>query len=146
MELAYELRDNLIEEGFSAFDNINKLDIPFMEKIDKMTEWQMIFFSKMNNEFVKEIVDLKIVEDEYKKRFKANLESGIEKGEIRSDLNLDLVYKISKKIQEISHDGSWKELFKDYGEYVKQARTIIFFGLLTRQEESSNRKGELDEK
>jgi AcrR family transcriptional regulator len=134
MHLALELRDELMKKGFSIFDKINTLDISFTEKINKMTEWQADFYSQMNNEFIKEIVNLKELEEEYKKRFIKNLKSGQDKGEIRPELNLELVYLISKKLQELSKEGIWKEVFSDYSEYIKQIRTILFFGMLSRNE------------
>jgi len=134
MDLAIELRDELMEKGFAQFDEFNKMDIPFMEKINHMTRWQMEFYSQMNNEFVKEIVNLKEIEEEYKKRFLKNIRSGQETGEVRSDLKLELVYLVTRKLQDISKDGTWKEYFSDYGEYVKQVRTILFYGLLSRSD------------
>ncbi|MBN2041761.1 MAG: TetR/AcrR family transcriptional regulator [Spirochaetes bacterium] len=139
MDLAVELRDELMEEGFTAFDEINKQEISFMDKINMMTQWQMEFYSQMNNEFVKEIVNLKDVEEEFRKRFIKNVKAGQKNGEVRSDLNLELVFLVSKKLQEITREGTWKELFSDYSEYIKQVRTIIFYGLLSRSDEKKKR-------
>ncbi len=132
MDLAIELRDELMQRGFAQFDKLNALDIPFMEKINLMTRWQMEFYSQMDNEFVREIVNLKEIEEEYKRRFLENIRSGQEKGEVRMDLNRELIFTITKKLQELTRDGTWKEYFSDYGEYVKQVRTLIFYGLLSR--------------
>jgi AcrR family transcriptional regulator len=137
MELAIELRDELMQIGFARFDELNALDIPFMEKINRMTQWQMEFYAQMNNEFVKEIVNLKDIEEEYRKRFLNNIKSGQDKGEVRTDLNLELVYLVTRKLQEITKDGTWKELFNDYSEYIKQIRTILFYGLLSRPEKNN---------
>ncbi|MBN1290511.1 MAG: TetR/AcrR family transcriptional regulator [Candidatus Latescibacteria bacterium] len=134
-ELALELRDELMEEGFSKFDKLNSLDIPFMEKVKRMTEWQMEFYSQFDNEFVKEMVNMRDVEEEYKKRFIKNMESGLIRGEIRKDINLELVFLMTKKIKEITSEGTWKQLFSDYGEYIQQVRTILFYGLLSRSEQ-----------
>lgn len=134
MTLANELRNELIEKGFARFDEFNALDMPLMEKIDRMTQWQMEFYSQLNNEFIKEIANLKEVEAEFKKRFISNIKSGREKGEVRPDVNLELIYLITRKLQEITRDGTWMELFSDYSEYIRQVRTIIFYGLLSRSE------------
>ena len=37
---------------------------------------------------------------------------------------------------EIKYEKSWKKVFSDFSEYQNQIRTIIFFGLLTRDTES----------
>lgn len=133
--LANTIKDELMEIGFAAFDEISALDIPFLEKIHRMTQWQMEFYAQMNNEFIREIVSMKDVEDEYKKRFLSNIQNAQMKGEIRSELNLELIYLMTKKLQEITKEGTWKNIFSNYSQYVEQVRTIIFFGLLTRADD-----------
>ncbi len=133
-DLIMHIRRELLESGFAAFDAISERDLPFPEKIREMTRWQLEFFAKMKNEFIQEIASISDLEEEYKKRFIQNLKSAQAKGEIRSELNLDLIYLITRKLQEITLDGSWKSITEDYGEYIEQVRTVIFFGMLSRTE------------
>lgn len=132
MALALEIKDELINEGFATFDEINALKIPFMEKIERMTQWQTSFFSQINNDFIRDVASIEEIEDLYKKRFLENIRSGQKSGEIRPDINLELVYLMIRKLQEISLEGEWKTLFTDYSEYTRQVRAVFFYGLLTR--------------
>jgi hypothetical protein len=100
----------------------------------------MEFYAQMDNVFIREIASLQDVEEEYKKRFLNNIQTAQMKGEIRPELNLELIYLITKKLQEITREGTWKALFSDYSQYVEQVRTIIFFGLLTRAEEADKKE------
>jgi len=138
LALAKIIKNELMDTGFAAFDDISALDISFLEKINRMTQWQMKFYSQMNNELIREFVSMKDVEDEYKKRFLKNIQNAQIKGEIRSGLNLELIYLMIKKLQEITGEGTWKNIFSDYSQYVEQVRTIIFFGLLTRSGNDDN--------
>jgi AcrR family transcriptional regulator len=139
LELAIELRDELMVQGFAAFDEISALDIPFLEKIDRMTQWQMEFFTQMNNEFIREIASIEDIEEEYKKRFLANIQAAQDKGEVRRDINLELLYLVTRKLNELTREGAWRDIFAEYGQYVEQVRKIIFFGLLTRSDENTGK-------
>jgi AcrR family transcriptional regulator len=141
-ELAIFIRDELVKTGFAAFDDIRALDIPFTEKVNHMTQWHMTFFSQISSDFIREIVSIEDVEDEFKKRFLQNIQDAQQNGEIRPELNLELIYLVGQKLQEITRSGDWKKIFNDYGQYVEQVRTILFFGLLTRSGKDINQRKE----
>lgn len=135
MELAIEIRDNLMKQGFEAYDEISRLDISFIEKMHRTTQWQKEFFAQMDNVFIKEIGFVKGAEEEYKKRFIRNIRKAQETGEIRNDLYTELICLVIKQINELAKGDEWKKICPDFGTYVEEIRKILFFGLLTRPEE-----------
>ena len=135
LELATAIRDDMLDSAFAAFDEIGALDIPFAEKIDRMTQWQLEFLAKTDNDFFHEMLAISDFRQEYRNRFLRNLESGRKTGEIRQDISLELVYLITEKLREIDADGSWKLVTQDYPEYVRQLRAVLFFGLLSRTDD-----------
>jgi len=133
-QLAALIRDELTEEGFAKFDEINALDVSYPEKINRMTRWRTEFFSAITHEFIEDVMNMEDLYEEVKKRYLKNIRSAQEKGEIRGDLSPELIWLVSEKLNEIVKDGSWKEISPDLGEFQKQLRALYFWGLLTRPE------------
>ena len=126
------IRDELLEAGFSRYDEITALDIPFPEKIDMMTKWRVEFFSRMKSEFIEDIVSFEETMAEMKKRFMANILIAQKRGEVRTDLSPGLIWLAAEKLNEIAVDGSWKNAVSDYNELHRQLRILYFHGLLVR--------------
>ena len=129
-ELVRHIRDELIKQGFSKFDEINELDIGFTEKVDLITQWRIDFFSNIKSEFVEDILSAEDTIKEMKSRYLKNIEDAQLKGEIRNGLSPELIWLVTEKLNELVKDGSWKEVFSDYSEFQKQLRKIYFYGLL----------------
>lgn len=132
--------DELMEEGFSRFDEISEMDISYTEKINLMSEWRIDFFSLMNTEFVSEMMSLDTVVEEARSRFLKNITLAQAQGDIKPDISPDLIWLLTEKLNEIGRDGEWKSLFSDYSQFQDQLRTIIFFGLLTSPKENASQK------
>jgi AcrR family transcriptional regulator len=138
LDLIRHIRDELIEIGFNKFDEISAMDIPYPEKIERMTRWRIEFFSQMKNEFIHELFSLDEVVEEAKQRYLRNISMAQEKGEIQPDLSPELIWLVSEKLNEIIRDKSWQTVFKDYSEYQEQMRRLFFFGLLVRSNDQTN--------
>ena len=132
--LVRHIRDVYVEEGFQRFDDINALDIPFAQKIDHMTRWKVEFGTRINAEFIREMVSIDTVVEDVKARFLENLADARKKGEIREDIDPEFLWMVTEKLSELVKDGTWKEVFTDFSQYQYQARTLIFYGLLSRME------------
>ncbi len=133
--LVREIRDVWVEMGFRQFDEIDALDIPYMEKINLMTRWKVEFSARVNAEFLRELTSIDDVIAEIKRRFLNNIEKAQHRGDIRSDIVPELLWLIIEKIYESVKDESWKNVAADLSQFQEQVRTIIFFGLLNRAEE-----------
>ncbi len=129
-ELVRHIRNELIEQGFSKFDEINQLEIGFPEKVDLITQWRIDFFSNIESEFIEDILSVEDTIEEMKSRYLKNIESAQIKGEVRKDLSPELIWLVTEKLNELVRDGSWKEIFCDYSEFQKQLRKMYFYGLL----------------
>ena len=134
IELVRKIRDQWVEEGFAKFDEINALDLPFPEKINLMTRWKVEFSSRISAEFIRELVAMDDVIEEVKRRYLENITNAQKKGEIRSDIDPELLWIVTEKLYELIKEGSWKNVFSDFSQFQIQIRTLIFYGLLTRKE------------
>lgn len=134
MQLARLIIDQLNEEGFSKFDEINRLDLPYPEKVDLMTQWRIDFFSPMADEFIEDTLAFEDVHQEVNKRYLKNIVDAQEKGEIRPDLSPELILLVTEKLNEIIEDGSWKRIFEDFNEFQQQIRKMYYYGLLENKQ------------
>jgi len=133
-ELLNVIRDELMDMGFSKFDEISNMNIPYPDKINLMSEWRIKFFSSLNGNFLGEVLELELVAEESKKRFLKNIKAAQSTNEIKPDLSPDLIWLITEKMNEVTREGSWKKLFNNYADYQDQLRTIMFFGMLSNKE------------
>lgn len=141
-DLVKTIKANLMEEGFGKFDEIAALKVPYPEKIQLMTRWKVEFASKIGADFIREMVSIDDFVEEAKKRFLANIASAQEEGEIREDIDPELIWIVVDKLNELTRDGSWKKVCDDYGRYQEQIRNLVFFGLLTRRDQDPGRSEE----
>jgi AcrR family transcriptional regulator len=132
IELVRRIKDNWAEEGFRKFDEISAMDIPFPDKINLMTRWEMEFASRINAEFIREILSIEDVMDRAKSRYLRNITTAQKKGEIRSDINPEFLWMVGRKLNELVKEEDWKQVFSDFGQFQEQLRTLVFFGLLSR--------------
>ncbi len=130
MQLAVLIRDELLDQGFSKYDEINRLDITYPEKIDLITQWRIDFFSNMTSEFIEEMLDIKDTINKMKILYLENIRDAQEKGQIKKEISPELIWLVTEKLNELVKDGSWKSIFTDYTQFQKQLRTLYFYGLL----------------
>ena len=45
---------------------------------------------------------------------------------------------VVERLGELVEDGSWRSVFDDLGQYQRQLRTLLFYGLLSRKEETDS--------
>ncbi|UCH62031.1 MAG: TetR/AcrR family transcriptional regulator [Fidelibacterota bacterium] len=135
VELVRTIRDDWEEEGFRRFDEINAMDLPFPEKIDLMTQWKVEFAARVNAEFIRELITTDEALERFKRRYLGNIASAQEKGEIRSDIDPEFLWMVVEKLAELVKEGSWKKVFSEISQYQHQLRTLLWYGLLTREEE-----------
>jgi len=135
VELVRTIRDDLVDEGFRKFDEINALDLPFPDKIDLMTQWKVEFAARVNAEFIRELVSIDDVLEQGKRRYLGNIARAQEEGDIHSDIDPEFLWLVVEKLGELVKDGSWQKVCSDFGRYQRQIRTLLFYGLLARKEE-----------
>jgi AcrR family transcriptional regulator len=135
-QLAQVIAERVAEETFAAFDAIDALDIPFPDKIDRMTAFKAQQARSTRLDWLQEMVDTNNIQHEFERRFLANLKRAQARGEIRADLTLEFHLLLVRKISELFHEGDWQQVLPDAESFTRHIRTILWYGLLTRDEES----------
>lgn len=125
------IRDEMMEMGFSKFDEISSQGIPFVEKIKLISKWRIEFLSSIQGEFLDDILVMEEFKKEFMIRYLDNLKQAQIDGEVRKDISPELIWLVTEKMREVTIEGQWKNIFEDYVTYQDQIRTIFFFGMLT---------------
>lgn len=137
VQLVEALRDRIADETFAAFDAIDALDIPFPEKIDRMTAFKAQQARSMNLAWIQDMVSTAGIQREFQRRFLANLKRAQERGEIRADIELEFHLLVVAKMSELFQEGEWQRVLPDAEAFTHQLRTLLWYGLLSRDEEKS---------
>ncbi len=133
--LVRTIRDRYVDEGFARFEEINALDIPFPEKIDLMTRWKVEHAGRIGAPFIRELVSIEDAVGRFKRGYLGNVSQAQRKGEVRKDIDPEFLWMVVEKLGELVKDGSWRGVCSDLGDYQRQIRTLIWYGLLSREEE-----------
>ncbi len=133
--LVRQIHDDWLDEGFRKFDEIDALDIPFPDKIDRMGRWKAEFASRVNAGFIEELIDVEHSKELGKQRFLRNIRRAQERGEIRPEIDLEILWLVLDKLGELFKDGSWQTVTGDFATFQSQTRTLLYYGMLTRPEE-----------
>jgi AcrR family transcriptional regulator len=141
VDLLRTIHDELVERGFAKFDEISALDIPFAEKIDLMGRWKLEYASRFSADFFQELIDIEHSMEEFKRRYLNNIRKAQQQGEVRQDIDPEFLWAILDKLGEMLKDGSWKEVCTDFAQLQRQLRTLIWYGLLVREEEGHETDG-----
>lgn len=130
--LVRQIHDDWLDEGFRKFDEIDALDIPFPDKIDLMGRWKAEFASRVDAGFIREIIDVEHSRELGKQRFLRNIRRAQERGEIRPEIDLEILWLVLEKLGELFKDGSWETVTGDFATFQSQIRTLLYYGMLTR--------------
>ncbi len=136
VHLVEVIRDRIAEQTFAAFDAIDALDIPFPDKIDRMTAFKAQQARSMNLDWMQDMVSTASIHAEFERRFLANLRRAQQRGEIRADIDLEFHLLLVRKCGELFHEGDWQRVLPDAASFTHQLRTILWYGLLTRDEDT----------
>lgn len=131
--LVCTIRDRYVDEGFARFEEISSLEIPFPDKIDLMTEWKVKHAGRIAAPFIRELVSIDDATERFKRGYLGNVRKAQKRGEVRGDIDPELLWLVIEKLGELVKDGSWKGACKDMGDYQRQLRTLLWYGLLSRE-------------
>jgi len=137
-DLILLIRDELLEEGFSKFDEINSQNVNFEKKVEMMTAWRLGFAQAMNNDFIKDVMDAAELEQSIKKRYMQNILTAQKRGEIDPFLNPELIWLVTEKFNEIVRESTWQGLSISFSDVQTQLRQMYFGGLIARKETEHN--------
>jgi len=131
LELVKYIWNNWIEEGLAKMDEIDSMDIPFPEKTHRMFQWKTDLVSKMNTEFIEEILPIEFEKEKIEQRFLTFVVDAQRKGEIRPNIRPEFIMAAWDKLLELSGDDLLRRKYADYPEFQRELKDFFWFGILT---------------
>jgi AcrR family transcriptional regulator len=133
MGLVKHIWDNWIEEGFNKLDEINAMDIPFPEKIERMFEWKRAFTSKMSIEFIEDFLQMDGGIEKVRGRFFDFIIDSQKKGDIRPEVRPEFIMAVLDKLYELARDEKLLEIYPHFIEFNRELKDFLWYGLLPRE-------------
>ncbi|MBN1979987.1 MAG: TetR/AcrR family transcriptional regulator [Chitinivibrionales bacterium] len=139
--LVAAIHDQITAEAFAKYDEINALDIPFVEKIDCMGKWKAEYMGRISADYFTELIDIEHSKEEFKRRYLDNIRAAQKSGDIRHDINPEILWLAVEKLGELFAGEEWRKHLSDLGQLQMQIRTLVWKGLLVRAEEHEEQSG-----
>jgi len=144
MELLKYIWNSWIDEGFGKLEEIDAMDIPFLEKLQKLIEYKMESLSKMSPEFIDEFIttdpEMKEFVDQMRtksiSRFMEYVSDAQEKGNMRQ-MRPELFLALIEKLKEIVQDEHLRKVYPNDVEFIREIHNFLFFGVLPMERRES---------
>ena len=134
MGLVKHIWENWIEEGFSKLDEINAMDIPFPEKIERMFEWKRSFTSKVSIEFIGDFLQIEGGIEKVRKRFFDFIIESQKKGDIRPEIRPEFLMAVLDKLYELARDENLIKKYPHFMDFNRELKDFLWYGLLPRED------------
>lgn len=144
-ENKYDIIKEIIDENYrdlaSSYDAIFDKNIPFVEKIMEIIYYNYKMNEGASQELINDIVNqqhpamkdfMQEKKDFYNSIVLKYVKIEQEKGNFRSDLNLDLVSFYIEHINELVVEPKLQDKFKNSAELINQLTKMLYFGILSR--------------
>jgi len=139
-ELVHHLWEKMFEEGMQKFDEIDRMDISFLEKIEMILELKEKSAAKISHEYALDyfngIPELQSFFNEmYKKsisRFIEFISEAQKKGEVRPDMRPAFFITAISKLTELVHNKELVQSYPDYKDFVMEVNNFLFYGIMPR--------------
>lgn len=137
-ELIKFLIDSWVRDSLEKFDEIEKLEIPFTEKLQMILKMKAESTKKISKEFAQEYFysnpELKEYIDSVQQqgliRFIKFIQEAQKKGEVRKSLRPEFFLAAIAQMQELVKNDQLISLYPEYKDFVLEINNFIFYGLM----------------
>jgi AcrR family transcriptional regulator len=126
-----------IDEGYARLDEIDSLEIPFSEKMQKIIDYKTDLVSRMSPEFIDELLHsnpemsdvLREMFEESHCLFMDFVTRAQERGDMRK-MRPEFVLAVMDKLYELAHDERLRRIYPNHVEFTREINSFLFFGIL----------------
>ena len=141
--LARHVIDVLSDRILERIDALEAMDVPFAEKVEKLVEERVQMARDLSPVFIAdlynggpELADFLRERGTYNRRhFVAFIVRAQEKGEVRADLEPELILAVLEKLNELGRDEALAKLCGGYEPLTRGVNQLFFHGLLGTPDE-----------
>ena len=132
IELLKHIWNKWMEESFDKMDEINAMDIPFPEKIERMYRWKVEFMSKINTEFIEEFLHIDIGVDKVMQRFMQFIVDAQKRGDIRPEIRPEFIMAVLDKLHELARNDGLMKAYPSFVDFQREVKDFFWYGILAR--------------
>jgi AcrR family transcriptional regulator len=144
MELLKSIWNRMVDAGYKKLYEIDAMDMPFPEKMQKMIEYKIELGSQLNREFLDELLgtvpEIKDFWDQIQAKncrlFMDFVTRAQGKGDIRK-MRPEFFLAVLNKLHELILDENLRNMYPDYSEFIREVNSFFFFGILPVQDQEN---------
>lgn len=137
MALVKSIWNGWAEEGFTRLEEIDAMDIPFREKLERIIEYKMGMLGKMSPAFMDEIIHgdpemkqfIEHLQGQSIARFMEYIRTAQERGEMRG-IRPEFFFAALDWLREIVQNDGLRRLYPSDVEFIREIHNFLFFGIL----------------
>jgi AcrR family transcriptional regulator len=133
--LAQYIWQTKIEGAISKLNEIDALEVPFPEKMERVFEFTKQMTAKMDNEFVKDFIALELDhlgQDKLMQHMLQIVRNAQQRGEIRPEIRPEFLLAMHDKTHELLHDEKLFKLYPDYTAFNREMYDFFCYGMLPK--------------
>ena len=125
-DLLHHIWEGWLDEGIEKLDEIDAMDIPLPDKIQKMFEWKTNFLSNMSEELLLDIAEFRLSNERSMNRFIKFIKDAQNRGEIRADIKLEFLMTVLNKLYELGNDKELRSIYPDVMEFNREIKDFFW--------------------
>jgi AcrR family transcriptional regulator len=140
LAIAKEVLSLEIQESIDEFTNLYESDLSFIEKMEETIHLKLKHSDQIGMDFLHDILVhggpefqlfLKEKREETSGLVSDFLKNGQKNGDIRKDLDLDLIPYITEKLSSLASEEKMLEMYSSPRELIKEITTFFFYGIIS---------------
>ena len=139
IDLLHHIWERWFDEGYRTLDEIDEMDIPFSEKMQRLIEWKMNLVSNLSPEFLGEVLHSSpelaaFIGEMRAKNLSRFMGKAQERGDMRK-MRPEFFIAIMNKLVEVISDEKLAGTYTDRLDLIQDVHNFLFFGILPAREE-----------
>lgn len=136
-ELFHQVWESWMDEGCKKLDEIDALDVPLPDKIQRMFDWKSDFLSKIGKAMLDDILLHRLDYDRAIARFMVFIINAQKRGEIRSDIRPEFLMTVLDKMYELGNDKGLRSMYPSLMEFNREVKDFFWYGVIERGDKRS---------
>jgi len=132
----------MIDDSMAKLDDLDKMDIPFTEKIKVMLKMKEDATSQMGNQYIRDYLEIipellnfyNKIFGEVMVKFMDMIRRAQESGEVRKSMRPEFFLAVVRQLTELAKDEKLAAIYDNYTEFALEVNNFLYYGILPNPE------------
>ena len=132
----------MIDDSMAKLDDLDKMDIPFTEKIKVMLKMKEDATSQMGNQYIRDYIEMipellnfyNKIFGEVMVKFMDMIRRAQESGEVRKSMRPEFFLAVVRQLTELAKDEKLAAIYDNYTEFALEVNNFLYYGILPSPE------------